>query len=217
LTSDQVRPEVFQYGVDLHELPFQPPRIGDAEPRIISTRHLEELYDVEALVRAVPMIRREVLDVRVVICGDGPLRHQLRRLADELVGGGTIVFRGALPFSDLALELRQADIYVSTSRRDGLSLSLLEAMAIGVFPVVTDIPANRQLIVDGRNGFLVPCGDAETLARRVLDALKFPELRRSAAQLNRVYVEREADRRVILGQFETRYQELLALAGHRTK
>jgi L-malate glycosyltransferase len=217
LTSDQVRPDVFQYGVDLQELPFQPPRSGDAGPQIISTRHLEDLYDVETLVRAVPLIRRQVADVQVVICGDGPLRHQLRRLADELVGSAVIVFRGALPFSDLALELRQADIYVSTSRHDGLSLSLLEAMAVGVYPVVTDIPANRQLIVDGRNGFLVPCGDAEALAQRILDSWKLSELRRSAAQLNRAYVEREADRRIILGRFESRYRELRALQSNRTR
>jgi glycosyltransferase involved in cell wall biosynthesis len=51
--------------------------------------------------------------------------------------------------------LSQTDIYVSTSLYDGTSVSLLEAMGSGAFPIVTDIPSNREWISPGQNGFLV--------------------------------------------------------------
>ena len=55
--------------------------------------------------------------------------------------------------------LGQADIYVSTSLHDGTSVSLLEAMGSGAFPIVTDIPSNREWIHHGQNGFLVPVNE----------------------------------------------------------
>jgi glycosyltransferase involved in cell wall biosynthesis len=68
--------------------------------------------------------------------------------------------------------LAQSDIYVSTSPYDGTSVSLLEALASGAFPIVTDIPSNREWITDGDNGFLVPIDEAWILARKILDAIR---------------------------------------------
>ena len=69
-----------------------------------------------------------------------------------------------------------ADIYVSTSLYDGTSVSLLEAMGSGAFPVVTDIPANREWITNGENGFLVPVDEEKYLANRIIDAIRKPRL-----------------------------------------
>jgi glycosyltransferase involved in cell wall biosynthesis len=68
--------------------------------------------------------------------------------------------------------LSRADIYVSTSLYDGTSVSLLEAMGSGAFPVVTDIPANREWITNGQNGFLVPIDEEKYLADRIIDAIR---------------------------------------------
>ncbi len=99
-------------------------------------------------------------------------------------------FLGRLAPAALAAELRAAAVYVSTSRSDSTSVSLLEAMACGAFPVVTDLPANREWIADGENGLLVgrePNGLAEALLRALGDG----ELRRAAAEKNaRIISER---------------------------
>jgi glycosyltransferase involved in cell wall biosynthesis len=85
----------------------------------------------------------------------------------------------------LAELLRGADIYVSTSRSDSTSVSLLEAMASGAFPVVTDIPGNRVWIAHSENGLLFPAGDSDALASCIRRAVKDTQLRLRAATVNR--------------------------------
>ena len=75
-------------------------------------------------------------------------------------------------------------IYVSTARSDTTSVSLLEAMACGLFPVVTDIPANREWIDDGHNGRLFPAGDAAALGQALVGAWSEAGLRRAARERN---------------------------------
>jgi glycosyltransferase involved in cell wall biosynthesis len=66
-------------------------------------------------------------------------------------------------------------------------------MACGLFPVVSDIPANREWIADGENGFLVPARDPEALARAIAEAWRNPELRALALRRNAQIVEARAD------------------------
>ena len=61
--------------------------------------------------------------------------------------------------------LHSGSCYISASLSDGTANSLLEAMAAGLFPIVSDIPANREWIADGENGMLFPPGDHMALAR----------------------------------------------------
>jgi glycosyltransferase involved in cell wall biosynthesis len=139
--------------------------------RIVSTRNLHPVYDVGCLIEALPFLL-EHLDTRIAICGDGPERNSLERRISELGLEDRIDFKGRLGAEELATELRSADLYVSTSRSDSTSVSLLEAMACGLPPVVTDIPANREWITDGENGLLFRPGDPESLAgalRRMLE------------------------------------------------
>jgi len=70
-----------------------------------------------------------------------------------------VQFLWRIPREKIPDLLNQADIYVSTSLYDATSVSLLEALASGAFPVVTDIPANREWISDGESGFLLPSLD----------------------------------------------------------
>lgn len=155
--------------------------------RIISTRNLHPIYEVERLIDALRSLL-EHIDAHVVICGDGPERGRLERKTVLLGLVDRIGFRGRLGPETLAGELRAADVYVSTSRSDSTSVSLLEAMACGVPPVVTDIPANREWITEGENGLLVPPGDPLALAgavRRIFEDRVFAS---RARELNRKLV-----------------------------
>jgi glycosyltransferase involved in cell wall biosynthesis len=88
--------------------------------------------------------------------------------------------------------LSQADIYVSTSAYDGTSVSLLEALGCGAFPVVTDIPSNREWITDGHNGFLISKEDERLLARRIVQAIRDQRLLAEAYKINRRIVKERA-------------------------
>ena len=115
------------------------------------------------------------------MAGDGILAEALRENAKEMGLAGIVEFTGELDQPDLAGLLRSADIYVSSSRSDSTSVSLLEAMACGAFPVVTSIPGNLEWITDGRNGLTFPPGDPAALATCLQKALADNELRSNAA------------------------------------
>jgi glycosyltransferase involved in cell wall biosynthesis len=115
-----------------------------------------------------------------------------------------------IPHARMAPTLAGAQVYVSTSLSDSTSVSLLEAMAAGAFPVVTDIEANREWIEDGRNGFLVPVDDPAVLASRIIAALADPELRRRARAHNLELVRRRASWRANMDAIERLFRRLVA-------
>lgn len=162
------------------------PSGGEATGRsvkIISTRNLYGIYGVDLLVEAAPMILKKI-EADFVICGDGPERKRLERKVRSLGLAGRFSFRGRLSAERLAHELRAADIYVSTSRSDSTSVSLLEGMACGLFPVVTDIEANREWIEDGVNGRVIESSTPSALAEAAARAAMDRELMGAARSMN---------------------------------
>jgi glycosyltransferase involved in cell wall biosynthesis len=89
---------------------------------------------------------------------------------------------------------RTADTYISCARSDGTSVSLLEAMATSLPVVVTDIPSNREWVVEAQNGWLARAGSSEEFADRLLRAARLrPEERKLFAERNQRIVEERAD------------------------
>jgi glycosyltransferase involved in cell wall biosynthesis len=195
-------------GIDLRLFPRVP-----AEPegplRIVMTRALKPIYNVELLVRAMPKILDAEPDAVCDIAGDGFLRAELEGLARRLGVEGSIRFLGYLPRPEIVRLLQTAHVYASTTRTDGLPLSHFEAMASGVFPVVTDIEANRIWIEDNANGFLVPLGDSDALATKIVQAYRSEDLRRSAVARNLRLVETEFDRSRNMERMLEAYTELV--------
>ncbi len=149
----------------------------DGQPHtVLSNRNLLALYNVSLLIRAIPTVVRAEPCTKFIIVGDGQEKEALSREAENLNVSSFVEFVGRVPHEKMADILSGADIYVSTSLYDGTSVSLLEAMSSGVFPVVTDIPANREWITNGQNGFLVPVDQEKYLARRIIDAIRNPRL-----------------------------------------
>jgi len=160
--------------------------------RVISTRRLEPLYDVETLLRAAVILRESGWNFEVEIAGEGSQRKNLEAFSQEYGLGKRVHFRGELQQVELARCLQQADIYVSTSHSDGTSVSLLEAMATGLFPVVTSIRGNREWIENGRNGLTFPPGDFASLSASLAQAFQQPELREKAREINLEIIRKKA-------------------------
>ena len=138
---------------------------------ILSNRRLEPLYDVATLLKAVPQVKKEVQrEVRFVILGVGSQKDRLAGMARELKVEKWVEFKGVVSRETLWDYYRQSDIFVSTSRSDSTSVSLLEAMNFGLLPIVTDIPGNREWIGEGKNGFLFHVSDHRSLAERIIYA-----------------------------------------------
>lgn len=199
------------FGIDdslFHPDPAPTERKGEPN-RIVSTRNLDEIYDIGTLIDAFPMIL-ERSQAELVICGDGPDRSLLEKRASALGAGKNITFRGRLKPEAIASELERADVYVSTSRSDSTSVSLLEAMACGLPPVITDIEANREWITDGENGLLFPVGDSRALAEAVVRMLTDGALAARARERNLRLVKEKALWKDNMQKIETEFTRLTA-------
>ncbi len=157
---------------------------GKRPTTILSNRNLLPIYNVSLLIRAIPLVLREESKVKCFIAGDGPEREGLEREVKNLNLGDFVQFLGRVPHDTMLNLLGETDIYVSTSLHDGTSVSLLEALGSGAFPVVTDIPSNREWISDGENGFLVPTDEERVLAMRILESIRNRPLVEKARQKN---------------------------------
>jgi glycosyltransferase involved in cell wall biosynthesis len=155
---------------------------------IVSTRNLYAIYAIDTLINAFAAVRGKI-DSRLILCGDGPERGALEKQAESLGIGDSITFRGMLEPAEIAAELKVADIYVSTSRSDSTSVSLLEAMACGAVPVVTDLEANREWIDAGAGGMLIPPGDVPGFAEAILSIYENPVLAGSMREESASVVE----------------------------
>ncbi len=174
------------FGVD-PSLFFPSSRPSGATARVISTRNFHAVYGLDDLIEAAPWIRAEH-QAAFDLCGDGPERERLELKAEELAHS-TFRFYGKLEAPALAELLRAATIYVSTSRSDSTSVSLLEAMACGAVPVLSDIAANHEWIVEGENGLFYETGDGKDLARAVNQLLADEVLRESMRRRNFQIIE----------------------------
>ena len=165
----------FPYGVDTAMFhPRSAPLKGPL--RIVSNRKHDPVYDVTTLIDAFAGVIEAIPGTTLTVAGDGPLRRQLMERARQSIGGGAITFIGNVDHGRMPVLLRESHIYVSTALSDTTSVSLLEAMACGLFPIVTDLPANREWIVDGENGCLVPPGQPAKLATAIAEAWRSPVL-----------------------------------------
>jgi glycosyltransferase involved in cell wall biosynthesis len=160
--------EIIPMGVDETFFKIRP----DRESKIIVyTRSLEPVYNAETLIRSIPFIVQAVPDARVIIAGSGSQAAELKVLAQETGVASHIHFMGHMPSDQIPALMNKASVYVSTAIADGTSPALLEAIAAGLTPVVTDIEANRSLVINGKDGFLFTPRDPEDLAEKSIQAL----------------------------------------------
>jgi glycosyltransferase involved in cell wall biosynthesis len=138
---------------------------------LLSTRMHEPVYDLPTLLRGVAPVLAARPGARLVIAGDGRLRGALEELAARLIPPGRCQFVGRLEPDALAAWMGRAELYLSASRSDSTSVSLLEAMASGAVPVVSDLEGNREWVRDGEGARLFTPGDASGCERAVAAAL----------------------------------------------
>jgi len=166
-------------GVD-HDRFGMSPVEGTDNPLVISVGRLLVNKGSILLVEAAGLLAATGAKFQLVFVGDGPLRSQLEARVSELGIGDQVQFVGHV--RDPEGWLRKAEVVVRASYTEGLSLAVIEAMAAGRCNIVSDIPANKELIDDRRNGLLFRCGDAADLARALELAIGDPELRRRTAR-----------------------------------
>lgn len=191
-------------GINLDRFKFQGPK---PIPTAISVARLSAVKDFPTLVRAVPLVLAQVPDFRLRIVGDGPERAKLETLIDELSLRPHVELLGER--HDVPDLLAESGFFVSSSLSEGISLTLLEAMAVGLPVVTTAVGGNPEIVLDGQTGRLVPASDPSALARAIVDHCVEPNLWHAMGTLGRQRVEQHFEIRQMIRSYEALYEELL--------
>jgi glycosyltransferase involved in cell wall biosynthesis len=139
------------------------------DPCVLWTSRLNENKDPLTMLRAFEIAARTLADARLWCCfgDDAPMLDVVRRkVAESNVLRERVVLVGARPHAEMEQRYRAADFYVQTSHREAAGYSLIEALACGATPIVTDIPPSRRIV--GEAGSLTPVGDADAMARALI-------------------------------------------------
>ena len=195
------------WGVDRER--FRPAAMR--EPGLIaSVRMHEDVYDLQTVIRGLAPVLAESPAAHVVFAGDGSRRADLERQAADLMPAGRFRFTGRIPADEMAALLGRAEVCVSASHSDSTSQSLLEAMAAGALPVVSDIDGNREWVGPGEGAHCFACGDAAGLAAGVRRALGDPAWASAARARNAEVVARRGDWHANLARIERHFECLAA-------
>jgi len=216
LTGHPVDVQVFQYGIEsrrlaalAHQVRQMPP--APTAPRsIVTARPLRPLYRLDVLLDGLALLESVRSDWSCTVLGDGEERANAEAQVRSLGLDDRVTFAGQRSALEVETALAGADIYVSLAESDGASIALLEAMALGAVPVVSDITANRAWIRDGENGVLSQI-DAASACESLVRALTLD--RASVAALNRSLVAEHADRDRNLGALEQRMLAIVTDGG----
>lgn len=122
--------------------------------------------DQGTLIKAVKKMVAKKNKVELIIVGDGPLNKELKSLVQELNCAESIKFLGYR--DDISKLLQIIDVFILSSYTEGISLTLLEAMAAGKPIVATKVGGNPEVVDDGKTGILVPCGFPERIESAVM-------------------------------------------------
>ncbi len=178
---------VVPYGVDLAQFCPQPreertPVVTGAVSRLSPEKGFEHLL------RAVAMLRERNIDVTLVLGGEGPSRNALERLASELRITSRVRFLGDLAHEDVPAALQGMDIFAMPSTWEGFGVSAVEASAMELPVVASNIHGIPDVVVNGETGILVPAREPAALADALERLARDAALRRTMGTAGRAFV-----------------------------
>jgi len=153
--------------VDLSSMGLEKPGIERSENLILYAGRLHWLKGVNVLIDAFARVKVSHPHTRLVICGTGEEADKLSAHVRAL-GVTDVEFRGRVSNAQVLQLMRSSAIFVlPTITMEGHPKALIEAMVCGMGCIVSNVPGNREIIMDGQNGLIVPPGDADFLAKKL--------------------------------------------------
>ena len=200
---------VIPYGVDLDR--FRP-ALRPARPAVTvgAVARLSPEKGFEHLLRAVAALDARGVTVDVLLAGDGPSRESLGRLALDLKIAGRVRWLGEVAHDDVPVVLQGLDIFAMPSTWEGFGVSAIEASAMQLPVVASDIHGIPDVVIDGETGLLVPPASPPVLAAAIARLATDAELRVRMGTAGRAFVERNYRWRDNARLMERLYDELLA-------
>jgi glycosyltransferase involved in cell wall biosynthesis len=187
-------------GIDTARFAYVGPRAGGP---VVMVGRLSPEKDVATLIRAAALATQGCPGFSVEIAGDGPCLTDVKQLSRDLGLGERVRFLGEV--RDIPALLACASLFVLPSLTEGISLTLLEAMARGLPVVATRVGGNPEVVVDGETGLLVEAGNPSDLADAMVRLLRAPEECHRMGLAGRDRVERHFNVRRMVAEYEALY------------
>ncbi len=192
---------------------FKPVPAMGGEGVMMYVGRLDWFKRVHLLVLAWPQVRQTCPTARLIVVGKGEQATDLRDLVTALGLEESVTFIDWLDHAQLATLYRQAAGVCLPSVSEGLSKVLLEAMSVGTPVLASDIPANRELLADGRYGYLTPAATPAAWAEAMLAVLSEPTTAQAQARAAQAVVEERYRWSHVAGRLDEVYRQVLRPAG----
>jgi len=204
--------ETLTLGIDTDKFRFVERAARDPAQglRLVCTRRMEPVFDHQTILGALARLKDNGVKFQMTFVGDGSLLDALKRHTRAAGLEECVSFAGRVHNDDLPEVLARHDVYLSASLWDGTSLSLLEALAMGLFPIVSDIKANSAWLSHNADGLLHKVGNSDDLARCIMQLYNQPMLAVAAARRNREKVVAHGNRKTNMKRLDAIYQALIA-------
>lgn len=183
--------KVVHCGLDIAKYEYRAPR--QHVKTLFCAARLSNEKGLIFLIHALKLLREQGYDLELKLAGDGPSRDRLEALTSELGLSSHVYFLGFLTEDAVVTELQSCDLFVLPSFVEGLPVSAMEAMAVGVPVVATNIAGTSELVEHEKTGLLVRPSDTLALADAVVRMMRDYPFRLSAAELARKKVTEEFD------------------------
>jgi glycosyltransferase involved in cell wall biosynthesis len=179
------------------------------QPKLFWMRTFHEVWNPLMAVRALARVRQKHPDATLVMAGqDKGMQVEAARLAGDLGVADAVSFPGVLDMRGKVTEGSKADIFINTNRIDNMPVAVVEACAMGIPVVTTDVGGIPDLLTDGDNALFVRDDDDEQMAEAIFSLLDDPDLAAWLSRNGRLVAERSSWDRVRL-QWEEMFNELL--------
>lgn len=183
--------EIIRCGVDLKKYQF---RSNSSSPRnLLFVGRLSNEKGLNVLLDSLAILKTEDLDFRLTILGDGPSREKLEQQTKELELSDNVVFKGFVDQPTIREDLSNSDLFILPSFAEGIPVSLMEAMAIGVPVITTYVGGISELVIDNETGLLCYASDPSGLADSIRKYFNDRELLKSVSKRGREHIELEFD------------------------
>lgn len=165
----------------------------------------------KAFARAVELVPELQSRIRLTIVGDGPLKPECQQILD----GAGIGHLAWLPGerTDIPEIMQALDCFVLPSLAEGISNTILEAMASGLPVIATDVGGNADLVDSGITGEIIPPADCETLARSIVRYATDPDASKAVGRAGRQRVEQKFSLNAMVAAYQGIYDQLLHRSG----
>lgn len=198
LVGNSMRIAITPFGVDL--MRFSPNQMdsvsGNSLITIGTVKTMHHHYGIDTLIRAFAVCKKKIANLpegqskslRLLIAGDGPDILALRILCQDLGIGEFTDFIGSVPNSEVPAILARIDVFVALSRKESFGVAVVEASAMAIPVVVSDVGGLPEVVLNRKSGIVVPVDNPEAAATAIMELVENPDLRSQYGKAGRIYV-----------------------------